>query len=269
MKILFCLNRDIHSYVFLDELIKLIYLDADKALIESIFASNVFFTERVGSKYSQDNAYLDLLENCEMNIPNKLERYSTKAVYFSKFIDTYAFKMLSVKDFNKEQLAKEFAEIRPDIILSIRFGKIFNDSMIKAAACPIINIHSGILPDYKGILASFWSKKNHETEYGFTVHGIEDSGIDTGSIFYTERFKHDLDKCLFSTVHELYPSAAKFMKNFLVNFQINPSKNKSFKQDSSGAYFTKPALEDFVEYEKAGLKILDRNYYWRLIDQCF
>jgi methionyl-tRNA formyltransferase len=267
MKILFCINRDIHSYVFLDELINLAKLHADKALLESILTSTIFFTEGVGMKSSQSNAYLDFLKTYEMQLPGILEKRSAQPIYFTKLRDIYGLKIFAVMSLTKDDLAEEFKKFKADIIISIRFGKIFNDKMLEAAACPVINVHSGILPDYKGILTSFWSKKNNETEYGFTVHGIENSGIDTGSVFHVEKFKHNPDKCLFHTIHKLYPDAANFMRGFLSDFQLNKTLPRSFKQESKGAYFTKPVLDDFIEYEKSALKLFDIDYYTQILDK--
>jgi methionyl-tRNA formyltransferase len=68
----------------------------------------------------------------------------------------------------------------PDLIVSIRFGQIFRPPLIALPRLGIINLHSGILPDYRGILATFWAMLHGETEIGCTLHYVTDAGIDTG-----------------------------------------------------------------------------------------
>jgi methionyl-tRNA formyltransferase len=266
MKITFCINKDIHAYLFLEALFRLIVLE-DEKLKNSVLGSTIFFTESVGNKVN--NTYLDLLASYESVLPNYLEKYSSEKIYFQKLQKNYNVKFFRAQDFSKDQLSEELKNIESDLIISVRFGKIFNENMIKAAQCPIINIHSGILPDYKGILASFWSKKHNENEYGFTIHSIEDSGIDTGSIFQIKKLTHNPNKCLFRTVNELYPLAANSIKNLLTDYVLTKKLPESFKQEKIGNYFSKPLLEDFIEYEKLGLKIINKDYYEDLLEKHF
>lgn len=46
----------------------------------------------------------------------------------------------------------------------------------------VINLHSGLLPAYQGVMATFWALLNKEQRIGTTLHFIEDSTIDTGAI---------------------------------------------------------------------------------------
>ena len=45
----------------------------------------------------------------------------------------------------------------PDLVVSIRYRRILRDSAIAIPRCGVINLHSGILPDYRGVMATFWA----------------------------------------------------------------------------------------------------------------
>lgn len=73
------------------------------------------------------------------------------------------------------------ADFAPDLLLSIRFGKILK---AEAIACPtngVINLHSGPLPAYRGVMPTFWGMLNGESKIGTTLHWILDHTIDTGT----------------------------------------------------------------------------------------
>ena len=82
---------------------------------------------------------------------------------------------------------ERYAESKPDVVLSVRYGVILRDPAISLPKHGVLNLHSGLLPDYKGVMATFWALLNKESEIGTTLHFIEDSSIDTGSIVTTTR----------------------------------------------------------------------------------
>jgi methionyl-tRNA formyltransferase len=46
----------------------------------------------------------------------------------------------------------------------------------------VINLHSGLLPSYQGIMATFWAMLNGEGQIGCCLHYIQDKRIDAGDI---------------------------------------------------------------------------------------
>lgn len=86
-----------------------------------------------------------------------------------------------VSDINGSDAAK-LADFKPDLIISIRFGQIFKAPAISIPRLGIINLHSGLLPAYKGVMASFWSLLNGDSHLGTTLHWVTDSKIDSGQV---------------------------------------------------------------------------------------
>lgn len=70
-------------------------------------------------------------------------------------------------------------ELRPDIILACR-APILPPEIIDKAAWGAINVHFGIIPQYRGNEGLFWSLLNKDYQaLGGSIHRI-DSGVDTG-----------------------------------------------------------------------------------------
>lgn len=60
--------------------------------------------------------------------------------------------------------------------------RIISEKIIEGVKVPLINIHVGITPKYRGVHGGYWALANNDAEnFGVTVHLI-DTGIDTGGI---------------------------------------------------------------------------------------
>lgn len=75
----------------------------------------------------------------------------------------------------------EFVKNNPtDLILNARTRYIYKSKILKLPKISAINIHHGLLPDYRGTMCDFWAIKDMRPT-GFTIH-IMDKKIDNGSI---------------------------------------------------------------------------------------
>jgi len=86
-------------------------------------------------------------------------------------------------------------QLSPDLLVSIQGNQIFKDALIKIAAKGCLNLHSAILPKYRGLMPTFWALKNGEKETGVSVFYV-DEGIDTGPIIVQRKVpikKRNLD----------------------------------------------------------------------------
>ena len=69
----------------------------------------------------------------------------------------------------------------PDIIISVLGNEIFKRDLLELPSFGCINLHSSLLPDYKGVMPSFWVLLNREKFTGVSVFRM-DEGIDSGPI---------------------------------------------------------------------------------------
>lgn len=84
---------------------------------------------------------------------------------------------------------KSLALIRamnPDILLSVAGNEIFKRPLIELAPKGCLNLHTALLPKYRGLMPSFWVLKNREQYTGTSVF-LVDEGIDSGPIVVQKR----------------------------------------------------------------------------------
>jgi folate-dependent phosphoribosylglycinamide formyltransferase PurN len=85
-----------------------------------------------------------------------------------------------------------------DLLLSLACPQILRRDVLSVPARGAINLHGGLLPDYRGLLPAFWVLANGETHTGVTVHYMSEE-VDRGTVILQERVAIRAD----DTVHTL------------------------------------------------------------------
>ena len=78
----------------------------------------------------------------------------------------------------------------PDILISIAGNEIYRRPLLDLAKFGCLNLHTGMLPKYRGLMPTFWALKNNEEEIGVTVFQV-DEGIDSGPILVKKSINVD------------------------------------------------------------------------------
>ena len=110
----------------------------------------------------------------------------------NKFENILKKNMIDIITLNKHINHKESVDIikkyKPDLLLSILGNQIFKEPIINLAPKGCLNLHTALLPKYRGLMPTFWVMKNNESYTGVSVFFV-DKGIDSGPIVVQERVK--------------------------------------------------------------------------------
>ena len=149
----------------------------------------------------------------------------------------------------------EIKELKPDIIISAYYRKIFPKELINIAKLGIVNIHPSLLPNYRGPVPTAWAILNGENEFGITIHQV-DSGIDTGDILVQKKYNISEKE----TGHDLYLRAMDLgAKLFIENFDdIVSGIIKPKIQQSGGSYFGKLKNKVLLNWKDSGKNIINQ-----------
>lgn len=82
---------------------------------------------------------------------------------------------------NSENSVKLIKSYSPDLLISILGNQIFKEQIFNLATYGCINLHTALLPKYRGLMPTFWVLKNNESKTGVSVFFV-DKGIDSGPI---------------------------------------------------------------------------------------
>jgi methionyl-tRNA formyltransferase len=78
-----------------------------------------------------------------------------------------------------EEVRQTFESLRPEACIVTAYGKILPEWLLRIPRLGCINVHSSLLPKYRGAAPINWAIANGETQTGVTIMQM-DPGMDTG-----------------------------------------------------------------------------------------
>jgi methionyl-tRNA formyltransferase len=85
-----------------------------------------------------------------------------------------------------EQFIAELRALQPDLVVVVAYGQILPPAILDLPRHDCLNIHTSLLPKYRGAAPIQWAIANGDTETGVTIMKM-DVGLDTGPIVSQRR----------------------------------------------------------------------------------
>ena len=145
----------------------------------------------------------------------------------------------------------------PELIISLRFGLIIRDAVIAIPPKGVINLHSGLLPDYRGVMATFRAMLHGDSEIASTLHLIQDSGVDTGDIISTRSIPLLADNSYLCNVLNLYSGGCEQIVEAVAAIDAGQPLTARRQQGSAG-YYSFPSDADLAAFFASGRQLFDR-----------
>ena len=143
---------------------------------------------------------------------------------------------------NDEIWLNKINEIKPDLIICIRYAEILKNSLLTIPNGGVINFHPSLLPKYKGMAPIFQALLHNENEIGFSLHYI-DEGIDTGKIIKRQKIKTEKNESVSHIAIRAHVVAGYELLSILNNLKKGDKKTEQITQDN-GNYFSWPEKKD-------------------------
>ena len=170
----------------------------------------------------------------------------------SKILQKHKIKEIRLqKGINTKESVDILKSYNPDLLISIAGNQIFKEQIFNLAPKGCLNLHTALLPKYRGLMPSFWVLKNNEKQTGVSIFFV-DAGIDSGEILVQKTI--DIGNM---TQAELIKNSKKVGMDAIIesiekirddNVEIIPNN------DAEKTYFTFPTKEDVKEFKKIGKK---------------
>jgi methionyl-tRNA formyltransferase len=81
----------------------------------------------------------------------------------------------------RETFVQELREFQPDLIVVAAYGQILPQTILELPRFGCLNVHTSLLPKYRGAAPIQWAILNGDAETGITIMKM-DAGLDTGDI---------------------------------------------------------------------------------------
>ena len=85
-----------------------------------------------------------------------------------------------------EKFISELRELKPDLMIVVAYGQILPQTLLDVPPHGCLNVHTSLLPKYRGAAPIQWAIADGESETGVTIMKM-DAGLDTGPILSTRR----------------------------------------------------------------------------------
>ena len=254
MRIAFLANRDIHSNFALNILTnKLSHHSMTIYLSDHVGKKRSDFIELNQLRFIEQALFNDIVFPAIEKSPSALKRFLT----FHELGDQTGNGVIPLNEINSNDGIEKLQSSDPDLIVSIRYGTIIQSAAIAIPRFGILNLHSGILPQYRGVMATFWAMLNSDNHIGCTLHHIIDGTIDTGPIVSIYQKKRNTKTDYFTNVINLYPSGCELITKAVKIIESGESlEQKEVKGESD--YYTFPQEEELIRFKQKGYELFNQ-----------
>lgn len=180
----------------------------------------------------------DFLNNC-LKINSKF--HSIKLI-----CRKYKIPFAKIKKVNSKLVLNELRRLNPDIIFSLASPQIFGKELLAIPQKTCLNIHSSLLPKYRGVNANFWTLLKGERSTGITIHYMKQE-IDAGKILLQKELKIENNWSLNDLCLHIIDLGAKSIAESLI--MISEGKKAELENEAlKGSYFSFPTKKDAKEF---------------------
>lgn len=170
--------------------------------------------------------------------------YSLPAV-----LKKYKIHYLYEHDVNSAQNLNRLKEWNTELVISISCPQIFKEGFINLPSKGCLNLHGSLLPDYRGVMPSFWVLANAEKEAGATLFFVNEK-IDAGDVLIQKRFPIYLEDTLDSFIRRSKKIGAEMVIEGIEKITNGKFETRPLDMNK-GRYYGWPKKEDvkrFIDY---------------------
>lgn len=186
-------------------------------------------------------------------------------------------------DINSDESFEKIKSLDPDFLVVVAYGQIIKERLLLEFKDRILNVHSSLLPKYRGAAPINWAIVEGEEKSGITIMLVE-KGLDTGDILYSLEKEIASDENAEELHDSLMVLGGKGIVEVLQNFDkfyenkkkqneeeaiyrgmLNRKDGKIYWNDNCLKIYDKfrgfyPWPGSFFEYEEKNVKVLKMDY---------
>lgn len=190
---------------------------------------------------------------------------------FDELSKKYGFPITLAESPNKAEVIELMKQDQSDVFFVSRYTGLFREESLQVPQIGILNLHTSILPKYKGVENVLQAIIRKDEEYGCTLHWILDPypKIDNGPIIEHFKRQPDFDKSLLWNCFQLYVPVAGMLLRTLEGIKANKITKDLPEQENTGTYFSVPTQEDVDRLKEMDMPIFDVNELHQLLQQYY
>jgi methionyl-tRNA formyltransferase len=178
----------------------------------------------------------------------RLKRRSIAAVCQERGV-----RVAEARDVNAPEFLAKLAAMRPDVIVSVSCPQIFKKPLVELPPKGCLNIHGAILPDYRGVMPSFWTLANGEDRAGVSIFFVNEQ-IDAGDLCGQRIFDTEPTDTLDQFLRRSKAIAADLLLEVLDAIQRG-TVTRTPLDLAQGTYYSWPDKESVERFRASGRRL--------------
>ena len=162
--------------------------------------------------------------------------------------------MVPATSVNAPEYVARVRQLAPDVIVSVAAPEIFRADILRVPRLGCINIHSGRLPVYRGMMPTFWQMLHGEPNVTVTVHEMAER-LDAGAVLGTATVPIAPNDSLDRVIGTSKQAGARLLMQVLEQVRLGTTSRTPL--DMAGAsYFSFPQDQHVREFVRRGHRLL-------------
>lgn len=189
-----------------------------------------------------------------MRLAARYARVRSRGQSITTLAGRHGVPLVPVESVNAPAYIERARRLAPDVIVSVAAPEIFRAELLAVPRLGCINIHSGRLPVYRGMMPTFWQLRHGERRVVITVHEMVeelDAGAVLGTCDWPLREQDSLDRVITGTKR----AGARLMIDVLRRLRAGDTKATPLDW-SEKKYFGFPKADDVRAFRMKGHRML-------------
>ncbi|MGC9491439.1 formyl transferase, partial [Vibrio genomosp. F10] len=146
---------------------------------------------------------------------------------------------------NESSASQQISKFNADLIV-LSGTRILSPKLLASVDCPVLNIHAGINPKYRGVHGAYWALVNRDLSCcGSTIHRV-DEGIDTGEVLAYAKIKITASDNFVTYPLLQQKAALKLLPSIIKRIFTGNCKTVKIEMDSK--IWTHPTIWQYLIY---------------------
>jgi len=162
--------------------------------------------------------------------------------------------LVPTRSVNDPDFIERMKLLEPDVIVSVAAPEIFKKAILQAPRLGCINVHSGRLPRYRGMMPTFWQMRSGEPNVTVTVHEMAEK-LDAGAVLGTAdcriEQRDSLDRVMVAAKH----ACARLVIRVLRDLAAGEARPQQLDM-AEASYFSFPSRADVLRLRQLGHRLI-------------
>ena len=166
----------------------------------------------------------------------------------------FAIPLIYTSNPNAEDTLARIRAAKPDLIVSAYFDHVIRQELINLPTFGVINVHTSLLPDFRGPFPSLWPLIHNAERIGVSVHYINSEELDSGPIILQKTCERRADESVLGTDCRLFSEGIELVNRAII--MIEEGTVRAVAHEKKGRYFSFPRRADLAELRRHGIPLV-------------